>query len=657
VWVETQLNDRTQRLVDNNYSVDLITAARYNAGAVVTDENHNVIDLYTAATAPTATSGAGAIFGTNHRDFDYEQDSKYYSTGFNWNLNSLKISALGVHSTASTDSEANSISIGATIPNLRVKLDPNTGVPKFTFPTGVDPMDPNIYNAGPGIQYRPEEVESSEDQAKLDFDWEVDVPVLKVVEFGGQYRTARSLRYAGGGYTTINNVVPSANVTTNVTVGPVTNLSNPAVPVWDLQRVRDFVAASTFLTSGTFFDNNEVSRDGIPNAWLTPGFGAAADYFDMSGFNHDSVRSVNGIPQIPAHDIEEQITAYYLKGNFATEVFGLPLTGNAGARYTETRDDATGSNTIRERRPTSTGGTQEVTVGVQTVTLNNQYRDVLPSFNMSLQIRPNLVSRFGWAKVLARPKPTDLVPNANCLYDVTPGAVDDSFLDTCTAGNPDLLPYRATQYDLDIGWYPNPDTLLSAALFYKDVKTFVLGRTLVPDYDLFGDGRLFDVRLPINGAGAKLSGIELSAQTAFTFLPKPFDGLGTVLNYTYNDAKDVGLFNSLTGEELGFPGLSKDSYNVILYYDIRALDVRLAYNSRTSWLQEATDRGGNPLIRDGSAYLDGKITYRFAHPEVSLFFEAKNLTGETERTTSGDIRLAELSYPGKRYFVGVSYKH
>jgi hypothetical protein len=37
--------------------------------------------------------------------------------------------------------------------------------------------------------------------------------------------------------------------------------------------------------------------------------------------------------------------------------------------------------------------------------------------------------------------------------------------------------------------------------------------------------------------------------------------------------------------------------------------------------------------------------------------EAKNLTGETERTTSGDIRLGELSYPGKRYFVGVAFKH
>ncbi len=649
VWVEGQLNNRDQHLIDNNYSVDLISAIRFNPATVITDQNHNVIDL--------ATSVDGA-FGMNRRDFSYDQNSRYYSAGFNWSLNRLSMSALGVHSTAATDSEANSIGVGTTISDLRVTLDPSNGLPRFTFPAGFDPLDPASYNAGPALQYRPEEVEATEDQIKLDFDWQTDLPLVSLVEFGGQYRQSRSLRYAGGGRLMPDGTqVPSANVTTNVAVGPVTDLSNPASPIWDTQRVHDFLRATGLLTPGKFFDNSEISRAGIPDAWLTPGFGAVADYFDLSSFNHNLVRSANGIAQIPAHDIDENIMAFYLKGNFETEVFQLPLTGNLGVRYTETRDQATGSNTIRELRPTETGGTTEVTVGVQSLSLSNKYRDILPSFNTSLQIRPDLISRFGWAKVLARPKPTDLVPNANCLYNRLPGGTDDNLLDTCTAGNPDLVPYRATQYDLDLAWYANPDTLLSAAIFYKDVKSFVLESSLVRGVDLFHDGVLYDVRQPINGAGAKLRGVELSAQTAFTFLPKPFSGFGAVVNYTYGDAKDVGLFNSLSGEELDFPGLSRNSYNVILYYDIPTLDVRLAYNSRTSWLQNASDRSGNPVIRDGSAYLDGKITYRFAHPEIALFVEAKNLTGETERTTSGDIRLGELSYPGKRYFVGVAFKH
>jgi TonB-dependent receptor len=653
VWVEGEYNDRNQRLIDNNYSVDLTATNRFNSTRVVTDDHHNVIDLYTAATG----AGMAGIFGVNRRDFSYEQGSKYYSTGFNWDMGALTISGTGVHSTANTDSEANSIALSSVIPSVRVTLDPGTGVPRFTFPTGVDPASATTYNGGPVLQYRPEEIEAREDQAKLDFDWQTNVPMLSLIEFGGQYRKARSTRYAGGGYTIPNGaVVPSANITTTVVIGDHTDLSNPGSPVWSAQRLQDFIRATGITTSGRFFDNGELGREGIPEAWLTPGFGAVEDYFDLSAFNHDLVREANGFAQIPAHDIEEKISALYLKANFETQLFKLPVTGNFGARYTETKDDATGSNTIRQHQRTANGGVADVVIGAQQISFSNKYRDVLPSFNTSVQIRPNLVSRLGWARVLARPKPTDLVPNANCLFDVTPEGIQDGTLDTCTGGNPDLVPYRASQYDLDLGWYPNPDTLLSGALFYKDVKSFVIGQTLVRGVDLFKDGRLFDVRQPINAAGAKLSGVELSAQTAFTFLPKPLDGFGTVLNYTYSRAKHVGLFNSLNGEELGFPGLSKNSYNVILYYDIQALDVRLAYNSRDSYLQAAADRSGNPVIRDGSAYLDSKITYRFAQPDVSLFFEAKNLTGETERTTSGDIRLGELSYPGKRYFLGVTFK-
>jgi len=198
--------------------------------------------------------------------------------------------------------------------------------------------------------------------------------------------------------------------------------------------------------------------------------------------------------------------------------------------------------------------------------------------------------------------------------------------------------------------------LLSAALFYKDIKTFVLDRQLHANVDLFHDGTLFDVRQPINGAGAKILGLELSAQTAFTFLPSPFDGLGGILNYTYSDATDVGLTNSLTGEKLTFPGLSEHSYNVIAYYDKGPLNVRIAYNGRTDYLRSAAERSGNPVFNDGSEYLDAKITYRFLHPQLSLFLEGKNLTGQTERTTSGDIRMSDYSYPGKRYFAGASMK-
>lgn len=643
-YLDVQYNDRKGHYVDNNYVVDLSVATRFASG--VTDANHNVIDMTTAPTRLTTTTGSGSIFNTEQRDFEYHLRSQYYSSGFTFTPGNWNITGLVAHSTAITDDDTNRITLRATIPGIRIQLDPGTGTPRFTFPAGFDPQSISTYNEGPVLQYRPSEVDAGEDQAKVDFDWALGKSYAKTIEFGAQYRDAESLRYAGGGYTRPDGiVVPSANVTVTV--------NDPGQPAFNPTQLATFTNAVASQTPGTFFDNGDIDHAGIPNAWLTPSFQQLAGFLDLSGFNHSRVRTSNGYAQVPAHDVIEKITALYVKDNFEWPIGDMNLTGNIGVRWVQTKDDVSGSYTRSEIPP---AGGAAVNRGVQQLTLSNSYNDVLPSFNLALSISPTLVTRFGVAKVLARPKPTDLVPNATCTFDLTPAGSTDSTLDTCTAGNPDLKPYRADQYDLGVEWYPNRDTQLSAAVFYKNVKTFILARTLRRNVDLFHDGVLFDVTQPINGNGAKLSGLELSAQTAFTFLPSPFDGFGGVVNYTYSKADDVGLFNALNGEALGFPGLSKHSYNLITYYDKGPLNVRLAYNYRTEYLQSAAERSGNPVIRDGSGYLDAKATYSLKDLGLSFFLEAKNLTGETERSTSGDIRLGEHSYSGKRYFFGASYR-
>ena len=102
--------------------------------------------------------------------------------------------------------------------------------------------------------------------------------------------------------------------------------------------------------------------------------------------------------------------------------------------------------------------------------------------------------------------------------------------------------------------------------------------------DFFGDGTLFDVTTSVNGNGAKTQGIEASIQAPFTFLPGWMSGFGGLANYTYSEAKDVGLFSQLDGSPLPFPGLSETSYNLVLYYDKGPINARVAWNSRSDWL-------------------------------------------------------------------------
>lgn len=88
------------------------------------------------------------------------------------------------------------------------------------------------------------------------------------------------------------------------------------------------------------------------------------------------------------------------------------------------------------------------------------------------------------------------------------------------------MPYRADQWEVNLSWYPNRDTLVSVGYYKKYEKSFVVPNVTRNDVDLFQDGILYQVRQPINGFGALLDGIEVNAQTALTFLPAPFDGFG-----------------------------------------------------------------------------------------------------------------------------------
>ncbi|WP_421738885.1 TonB-dependent receptor [Caulobacter sp.] len=683
VYFEGQYNRRDNFLTDYNYTVDFTALSRFDqTQPFVVDKGHNLIE-WTSGSTPAA---AANIFGSGQRAFSQFQDTIYKIAGLNYRGDNLTIKGILSQAKGWTTNDTNQIAINANIPGIKVKLD-EFGRPNFTFPTGFDPQNASTYTQV-SVQYRPVEAENAEDMAKIDLDYDVDMPFFTRFETGLQHRKTTSLSYAGGGRidAVTGAVVPSANFTQNANLaaaGPFSPFkaapANPLTPVsgavnittnfnWSAAQIAQFVQTAGIQTPGQFFKGYSDRDGSFVNSWLAANYGAVGQFFDTSSFNHSTVRTAVGsdgktYDQIPASDLSEQVDAVYLKANYAFEVGQFPVQGNFGARYVKTKVDAAGGLTVRERRQTGTtsGGapiTTDVTVGVKEVSMKDSYSDLLPAFNMEVGLIPDkLVARVGYAKLLARPQVSFLVPAANCLFDVTPAGLVDSVDDTCSAGNPKLDPYRADEYDFNLGWYANRDTLISVAYFYKDVKSFIVGPVLVPKVDLLGDGKLYTVTQRINGTGVKLSGVEVSAQTVFSFLPAPLDGFGSSINFTYNHAKNVGLFNSLSGEELPFPGLSKTSYNLVLFYDKGPINARLAYNVRSDYLVTVAERSGNPKFAEGTGYLDGKITYRVPNTNFQVYAEGKNLTGETEYATSGaDIRNSDFSYPGKRFLVGFGMK-
>jgi TonB-dependent receptor len=285
------------------------------------------------------------------------------------------------------------------------------------------------------------------------------------------------------------------------------------------------------------------------------------------------------------------------------------------------------------------------------------YSDTLPSANFQFQVKENFSIRLGYAELMSRPAIVDLAPTGTCTIDVRPGFANDADADDCNIGNPGLKPYRAKSYDLEFAYYPTDEVELRLGGFYKDINNYILGRVTFANVNLFGDGVLYDVTTPINGEGAKTQGIETSVQAPFTFLPGWASGFGGLANYTWTDAKNVGLFSQLDGAPLPFPGLSENSYNLVLYYDKGPINARVAWNSRTDWLANPADRSGNPVFRAGEDFLDARLQWRIKGEELSVFIEGKNLTDQASLSYAGDRkRLSELGWPGRRYFMGVSWK-
>jgi TonB-dependent receptor len=682
VWVEGTRAERKQFLNDHNFGTDFTDVRRValsNAnvndglavGADVDVVDHHVVGYTNANVSSTnGAIGTQAAFGTSARGFDLRNTTDYLSAGYEFNGEIFQAKLAASEVSSFRDDETNAANFTARIAGLRVDLD-DKGVPRFTFPTGQTMEDDSVYYTTQ-LQYRPSENELEERNLQADIDFAPELPFFSSFEAGIQKRETTSELYNGGGFISLDNpgiTIPSLNINLTGNRGPAGTTTDTVVAgtgidpynltyTWTDATFNE-VLALTRRSPGTFYDGYSVSGGDIPTGWRIPVFADIASYYDTSHFNHDELRgiTVDGefYRRLPAHLVEEEILANYLKANFASEFAGMRLSGNVGLRYVET--DTTASGSLQRLELRTVGSTATTTVGNLRSTFERSYSDTLPSANVQLEIKEDFSVRLGFAKLMSRPPIGELAPTGSCTIDVRSGAQDDLIWDTCTVGNPGLKPYRAKSYDLEFAWYPSDEVEMRLGGFYKDIDTFILARTRIDNVDLFGDGTLWNVTMPINGRGAKTQGLEASVQAPFTFLPGWMSGFGGIANYTFSEAKNVNLFSQLDGSPLPFPGLSENSYNLVLYYDKGPVNARLAWNSRSDWLVSAADRSGNPVYRAGEDYLDARLQWRIKGDELSVFVEGKNLTDQTSLAYAGArTRLSELGWPGRRYFIGVSWK-
>ena len=722
VWGRYNRNNQKQMLNDRNYVTDFGSIKRFStlgvapvygangaplttAGAPVaacaepaagvtpagmTFTNHVMTSFLSGTCQNVPGEGASYNFSTAARDFALNIKSDYRSGGFNWKSGAWSAEALVAKTSSYYELNTNNIVMEANIPGLRVNFD-SQGLPKFVFPAGYDPNNSAIYTRITS-QYQPSLTDNGEDQVKLDLKYRPDTPFLTTLHFGGQGRKSTSEQYRWTGYlaaagdpATPNDdiVVRSPEVRHEIILDPLNTsgvlrnggntvygsglTANNSTRYVNATQMQQLVDAIRTGTPGTFL-NGYDGLSGYPAGWTAPSFANSAQYFDLSHYNHDLLRESIGsdgktYAMPPQFAVEEKIKAFYVRADFEHELYGVTLDGNLGLRYAGTETRATGLRSYRAYSTNAaTNARVETVLANDIVTVRNKYSDTLPSFNLAAWFVPNtLVARVGWGKVMARPFIDRLTPTVNCIANSGQSQYGgDGSADDCTGGNVNLKPFRATNKDVSVEWYPSRDAQLSLAFFRKDISSYIQNDVILPNVDVFGNGQRWDLKTSINSEGAVTKGWELAGRVALTMLPGAFGGLGLDANYTrmtFSYATGKELLNPLDNTVLPYPGMSRNSYNVGVWYDLGKWNARLAYNYRDSYYTGTVDANALlPVYAEAVGFLDAKLQWRVTD-NLTIAVEGKNLTDEAQYLNSGSTaRRNELAWSGRRYFVGATYK-
>ncbi len=347
----------------------------------------------------------------------------------------------------------------------------------------------------------------------------------------------------------------------------------------------------------------------------------------------------------PAIDIEEDTYAAYIMADFDTEIGGMPLSGNFGARFIQTNITSVGARADYTIEPVGdTGNIELIPTGESTtVVFENDEFDVLPSVNVSLELQDDLVLRGAVYRAMSRPDPSKL--GAGRIFSINSEeggfeTVEEAIANVRAAGNPRIKPLRAWNADLSLEWYANDETILAAALYHKQFEGGTI--PVVEDETFTIDGQTVTVPVSVNQSTdekSKLTGIELSVSHVFSYLPEPFNGLGVKVGYNYADTdyevQDIKLGDQIIKGEF-YEGIVKPAHlsgfsdtvaSAQLFYKIGGLQLQGIYKYRSAYHFDFLAGNNQLRIIDDSTVFDARISYRLSK-NIRLTFEGRNLTNE-----------------------------
>lgn len=417
-------------------------------------------------------------------------------------------------------------------------------------------------------------------------------------------------------------------------------------------------------TPGDFFEfrSNGAYLDNFLTGNTNAIFGQRRQLRSLIGLDTDGVTD-----PLQGFGVDENTYAGYLRGDFELDILGLPAQGIAGFRVVNTDQNAAGNEVM-------------IDGSLRDVSESQDYTEVLPSLSLVISPMDDVQIRFGAAKIMRRPSFGDLSPTVR--YPLNTGQA-------VLVGDPTLQPTTAKQFDLTLEYYPRKGSVMSLGIYHKDLDG-VVGRETIfsgicnpravdanagnPDLALpvctvAGEAGVLVNRIsPVNLPGGKIDGIEVAFQHYFRNLPQPFNGLGIIANYAYQNGSRDQTFTSPAGLNsngdrqdlpLNFVRLSENSYNFTAFYEKPRWSARLRYTYRDVFLvSESTDiSNGFPLYSDDRGQLNASLSLNI-NEKTALTVSGVNLL--KDRTVQPGVfangPIARMMDSDRRVTMGIRIK-
>jgi len=582
----------------------------------------------------TAGTFANSQFFLEYRPYDEDLDFFNLNPGMSWQVNDwIKVDAQLNMSKSTFDREAPTVLINTPLNSgLTVTYD-NTSGPVPTITSNADLNDPNLgwVYAGGRMNIQNEHRVTKTKGAHLDTTFgDTDSLSLKV---GAAYDEARRSIIAldnsaawqqavcgGGG---VFQPAPAPQPACNGQAGS-------AIPQ---------SALASYLRPG-------------PAGFITVDFKSFAQATNYDALNDAAPFTASAATAARSGIIEEETVGGYAEFNGASEFMDFKLRYNAGVRYVSTDQSITGPLTINN---------------VTTFqTLKSRYDAYLPSFNASLQVRPDVLFRLAASRTLTRPNPSDMLPGTT---------FSDPSAQQASQGNASLTPYTSNNFDIGLEWYTGEEGYIGAVGFQKEIQGFtVQGNNTIPFSQL---GIPFDALTALQqqainnrggptvatvnvsqqvNAGGKLTirGYELTWVQPLSFV---LDGLGFTANYTR-------IYQSASGA--GAPavaiGVSPYTYNLTGYYERGPGSIRLSWTYNDKQISSGPNQSSVPVAQirtDARGQLDLSASWELGSLPTSprITFDAINLTDEAQRQTFEYPNAAFTYYkPGRAFLIGIRGK-